>query len=158
MNAPRKAKPIAPQVGPSVWAVSDGRAGNAAQVRAIIQALGSTSRWMKIAHIQGEGHRERPIVLTPRAPWTWLPGARWPMERLALPPEQRTIFQPPWPTLWIGAGRKVAPYSAHIRKASGGERALACPNMCERPSPTRARHRPPRRGRATPTLEPCPAG
>ncbi|MEM5516700.1 mitochondrial fission ELM1 family protein [Henriciella sp. AS95] len=121
MNAPTKAKPIAPQVGPSVWAVSDGRAGNAAQVRSIIQALGSTGRWMKIAHIQGEGHRERPITLTPRAPWTWLPGARWPMERLALPSEQRDIFEGPFPDVWIAAGRRSAPYTGAIRRLSGGK-------------------------------------
>lgn len=121
MTAPKPGKPIAPQVGPSVWAVSDGRAGNAAQVRAIIQALGATGRWMKIAHIQGEGHRERPITLTPRAPWTWLPGARWPMERLALPKDQREIFTPPWPDVWIAAGRRSAPYTAAIRQLSEGK-------------------------------------
>jgi len=31
-------------LGPSVWAVSDGRAGNAAQVRAVLQALGYTRK------------------------------------------------------------------------------------------------------------------
>ena len=47
-------------LGPSVWAVSDGRAGNAAQVRAIVQALGETRRWMKIGHVPGEAHRAEP--------------------------------------------------------------------------------------------------
>lgn len=121
MAASSTSKPVAPQVGPSVWAVSDGRAGNAAQVRSIVQALGATGRWMKIAHIQGEAHRDTPIVLTPRAPWTWLPGARWPMERLALPPAQRTLFTPPWPDVWIAAGRRSAPYTAAIRSLSGGK-------------------------------------
>ncbi len=121
MNASQLKKPIAPQVGPSVWAVSDGRAGNAAQVRSIVQALGSTSRWMKIAHIQGDAHRGAPVTLTPRAPWTWLPGTRWPMELLALPPEQRSLFEAPFPDVWIAAGRRSAPYTAAIRKLSGGK-------------------------------------
>lgn len=121
MTASQSRKPVTPQVGPSVWAVSDGRAGNAAQVRAIVQALGATSRWMKIAHIQGEAHRDTAITLSPRAPWTWLPGTRWPMERLALPPEQRTLFQPPWPDVWIAAGRRSAPYTAAVRQLSGGK-------------------------------------
>lgn len=121
MTVSQGKSPVAPQVGPSVWAVSDGRAGNAAQVRSIVQALGATGRWMKIAHIQGAGHRDKPIVLTPRRPWTWMPGPRWPMERLALPAEQRALFTPPWPDVWIAAGRRSAPYTSAIRQLSGGK-------------------------------------
>jgi len=68
-------------LGPSIWAVSDGRAGNAAQVRAIVSALSETRRWLQIGHIVGSGHRSEPITLNPRAPWTWLPGANWPAPR-----------------------------------------------------------------------------
>lgn len=108
------------QLGPSVWGVSDGRAGNAAQVRAVMRALSSTGRWMQIAHIAGAGHRETPIVLTPRAPWTLLPGGNWPMPLAALPKEQRSLFQPPFPDVWIAAGRRSAPYTARVRELSGG--------------------------------------
>jgi len=107
-------------LGPSVWAVSDGRAGNAAQVRAVVQALGETRRWMKIGHIPGEGHRPDPIVLTPRAPWTWLPADNWPSPLSALPAKQRTLLQPPWPTVWIAAGRRSAAFSRAVRDWSGG--------------------------------------
>ena len=48
-------------IGPSVWPVSDGRAGNAAQVKAIAAALGERSRWMKLAHIKGAAHQAGPI-------------------------------------------------------------------------------------------------
>lgn len=109
------------QLGPSVWALSDGRAGNAAQVRAVMRALSSTGRWMQIAHIAGNGHRETPITLTPRAPWTLLPGGDWPMPLRALPKDQRGIFQPPWPDVWIAAGRRSAPYTARVRELSGGK-------------------------------------
>ena len=106
-------------LGPSIWAVSDGRAGNAAQVRAVIAALSETRRWLQIGHIAGQGHRADPITLTPRAPWTWLPGANWPAPRNALPTAQRALLTSPWPTLWIAAGRRSAPYSAALRDWSG---------------------------------------
>ena len=109
------------QLGPSIWAASDGRAGNAAQVRAVMQALGSTGRWMRMAHIQGQAHRDSPITLSPRAPWTWLPGSSWPRPLLALPKDQREIFTAPWPEIWIAAGRRSAPYTRLIRDLSGGK-------------------------------------
>ena len=107
--------------GPSIWGVSDGRAGNAAQVRAVMRALASPGRWMQIAHIAGEGHHEAPITLSPRAPWTLLPGSNWPLPLRALPAEERTLFQPPWPDVWIAAGRRSAPYTRLIRDLSGGK-------------------------------------
>lgn len=107
-------------LGPSIWVVSDGKAGNAAQVRALVQALGETRRWMRIAHITGKGRRESPVKLTPAPPWTWLPASAWLLPRLALPRAQRDLLKPPWPTLWIGAGRRTAPYSAAVRRWSKG--------------------------------------
>ena len=108
-------------LGPSIWAVSDGRAGNAAQVRAIISALAETQRWLQIGHIYGLGHRSDPVTLSPRAPWTWLPGANWPAPRLALPKAQRNQMKAPWPSLWLAAGRRSAPYTASVRGWSGGQ-------------------------------------
>lgn len=108
-------------LGPSIWAVSDGRAGNAAQVRAIVQALSETRRWMQIAHINGRGHKPDPIVLSPRAPWTWLPGINWPMPLKALSMENRADLNSPWPNVWIAAGRRSAPYTSAVRDWSGGQ-------------------------------------
>lgn len=107
-------------LGPSVWAVSDGRAGNAAQVRAIAQALGETRRWMQIAHIPGEGHKGEALTVSPRPPWTWLPAHAWPLPRLSLPRRQREALCAPWPTIWIGAGRRTAPLSAAVKRWSQG--------------------------------------
>ena len=106
--------------GPSIWQVSDGRAGNAAQVRAIASALQENERWTQITEIRGQGRRSEPIILSPRAPWTWMPGARWPFPLAALPVVQRDLFQPPWPMLWIAAGRRSAPYTRLIKRLSGG--------------------------------------
>ncbi|MFN3610235.1 MAG: mitochondrial fission ELM1 family protein [Hyphomonas sp.] len=108
-------------LGPSVWAVSDGRAGNAAQVRALTAALGAMQRWVRIAHIPGEAHRQEPQVLTPRAPWRWLPADRWPSPLQALPKEQRPALTAPWPTVWIAGGRRSAPLTRYARQASGGK-------------------------------------
>lgn len=108
-------------LGPSIWAVSDGRAGNAAQVRSVAQALSETRRWMQIAHINGAGHRADPIVLTPRRPWTWLPGTAWPAPLKALPADQRNLLHSPWPTIWIAAGRRSAVYTAAIKQWSGDQ-------------------------------------
>lgn len=108
-------------LGPSIWAVSDGRAGNAAQVRALTQALGATQRWMRIAHIQGEAHRQEPLVFTPKAPWRWLPADKWPSVPGALPADQRPLLSPPWPTIWIAAGRRSAALTKYVRQASGGK-------------------------------------
>jgi uncharacterized protein len=108
-------------LGPSVWAVSDGRAGNAAQVRAILKALGDTRRWMKIAHIDGAAHRADPVTLTPRAPWTFLPADKWPLLSHSLPASQRGVLEGPWPTVWIAAGRRSAAYTRAVRELSGGK-------------------------------------
>lgn len=107
-------------LGPSVWVASDGRAGNAAQVLAIARALGEMSRWVNIAHINGKGHRAKPIELTPKGLQPLLPSTLWWSPMSALPKEQRDVIQEPWPTLFVGAGRKIAPYTRHVRRASGG--------------------------------------
>ena len=108
-------------LGPSIWAVSDGRAGNAAQVRAIASALSETSRWMRIGHIQGKGHRNEPLHLTPRAPLRWLPPSKAFKPLLALPQAERELFVAPYPTVWVGAGSRTAPYSAGMRDWSSGQ-------------------------------------
>lgn len=109
------------QLGPSIWAASDGRAGNAAQVRAITKALSETHRWMQIAHITDEAERSEEITLNPGKPWTWLPSNLWAAPLFALPAEERKIFKGPPPTLWLGAGRRTAPYSVQMRALSSGK-------------------------------------
>ena len=108
-------------LGPSVWAVSDGRAGNAAQVRAVVQALADTHRYMRVAHMRSDAHRSAPVVLHPRAPWTWLPADRWPSPLGALAPEERCLFDPPHPDVWIAAGRRSAPFTRLMRQRSAGK-------------------------------------
>ncbi len=108
-------------VGPSIWAVSDGRAGNAAQVRAVVQALGETNRWMKIAHISGKAHKADALVLKPRPPWVWLPADKWPSPLKSLQKAQRAELTAPWPSVWIAAGRRSAALTRAVRELSGGQ-------------------------------------
>ncbi|MEL7040867.1 MAG: mitochondrial fission ELM1 family protein [Pseudomonadota bacterium] len=108
-------------LGPSIWAVSDGRAGNAAQVKAVISALSETRRWLQIGHIVGQNYRSDPLELSPRPPWIWWPGANWPLPKLALPRDQSALLAAPWPSLWVAAGRRSAPYTAGMRTWSEGQ-------------------------------------
>lgn len=108
------------QPGPSIWVVSDGRAGNAAQVRAIAAALREPSRLTRLSNLRAGADRTEPMTLTPKKPWTWLPSRFWPSPLNALPKEQRAIFSAERPTIWIGAGRRTAPYSALMKQKSAG--------------------------------------
>ncbi len=98
--------------------MSDGRAGNDAQVRAIASALRETGRWMRIAHIQGEGHKSAPVHLNSRAPFRWLASIGKGDPRRALSQQDLDKIAAPFPTVWIGAGSRTAPYSAQVRTLS----------------------------------------
>ena len=87
----------------------------------MLQALGDTRRWIQIAHIAGEAHRADPLVLSPRIPWRWLPADKWPNPLTALPKDQRDLLGPPWPTVWVAAGRRSAALTRAVREMSGGK-------------------------------------
>ncbi|MEM8636208.1 MAG: mitochondrial fission ELM1 family protein [Pseudomonadota bacterium] len=108
-------------LGPSIWAVSDGRDGNAAQVKSIVQALNETQRWMRIAHIQADGHRSSALTLEVPPPFSWLPSSWNKLARSSLPLDQKAALDAPWPTLWVAAGRRTAGFSAGVRNWSGGK-------------------------------------
>jgi mitochondrial fission protein ELM1 len=90
-----------------VWAVSDGRAGNANPALGLAEALAR--------------RREAEIVVKTIA-WTGPLGrAPWflnPLPRRLLTPESG--IAPPWPDVWIAAGRATVPLSMRMRRWSGG--------------------------------------
>ena len=91
----------------TVWAVSDGRAGIEAQVRGLAEAVA----------------RQRPAVVEVRrvayrAGLGRLPEDLLPFPRLALTPQ--SAISPPWPDIWIAAGRATLPLSRRLRRWSGG--------------------------------------
>jgi hypothetical protein len=107
--------------GPSVWAVADGRAGILNQVKALAAALAEPERAASLAHIRSDAHRSEPLVLQPEGPQLLLAPDLWPAPLSALPKEQRALLAPPWPDVWIAAGRRSIPYSRMMRRLSGGK-------------------------------------
>src|SRR6185369_5196611 len=90
----------------NIWAVSDGRTGIEAQALGLAEAVA----------------RLRPAQVTVkriawRAPFGRLPWGLIP-PRLALAPASG--IAPPWPDIWIAAGRATLPLSTRVRRWSQG--------------------------------------
>jgi len=90
----------------TIWAISDGRAGIEAQAVGLAEAVARQVPARIVVKRVGWSGR------TGRLPWwaNWLP-RRW------LTPESE--IQPPWPDLWIAAGRATLPLSIRARRWSG---------------------------------------
>jgi mitochondrial fission protein ELM1 len=87
------------------WAITDHAAGNQRQALALAERMG-----MPVRH----------LVLSPRAPWSWLSPRLTLGGRLALAAPQRARFAPPWPSLAIGCGRSAALLTRLLRPLTGG--------------------------------------
>jgi mitochondrial fission protein ELM1 len=107
--------------GPSVWCVADGRAGILNQTLALASALAEPERAAELAHIRSDAHRDAPVILQPKGWQLVLPPNLWPSPLEALPADQRALLAPPWPDVWIAAGRRSIPYSRMMRTLSGGK-------------------------------------
>lgn len=78
---------------PQIWALSDGRAGNARQAEAMAAALGGATRT---------------LYLEPRAPWRWAAPRILPGARAAFGPDFAEALDNAASTLAIGCGRQAA--------------------------------------------------
>ena len=90
----------------TIWAVSDGRAGIEAQAVGLADA---------VARLTPAEVLIKRIGWTPpfgRLPWELIP------PRLALAPG--SDIAPPWPDIWIAAGRATLPLSTRVRRWSQG--------------------------------------
>lgn len=85
------------------WAITDSAAGNQRQALALAERLG-----LPVRH----------LILEPRAPWSWLAPRLSIGGQLALRPDQRDLFAPPWPSVAIGCGRSAALFTRQLRKLS----------------------------------------
>jgi mitochondrial fission protein ELM1 len=87
-----------------VWAVSDGRAGIQNQVLGLAEAVARS----RPPHSQSASLYRHGV-------------GRWP-QVLNFAPRQllREPLIPPWPDVWIAAGRATLPLSARVRRWSGG--------------------------------------
>lgn len=92
----------------SIWAVSDGRAGMANQVLGLAEAVArlrsATVITKRVAYKGPVGRLPQVLNLAPRAVLA----------------EGADDFEPPWPDLWIAAGRATLPLSARVRRWSKG--------------------------------------
>lgn len=93
-----------PPVENVTWAISDGRAGLANQVRGLAEAIGLPVQVKTVR---------------PRLPWTLLPVTAWPAPFAALGPDS-TPLTPPWPRIAVGCGRRAIPYVLAIKRLSKG--------------------------------------
>lgn len=86
------------------WVLTDGKAGDELQCRAVAEALGLEPEIRRIAM---------------RAPFWWLTpyGPIDPAER---PSRPGSPIAPPFPDLVIASGRRAVPYVRHVKRASGG--------------------------------------
>ncbi|MDB5466890.1 MAG: putative nucleoside-diphosphate-sugar epimerase [Phenylobacterium sp.] len=91
----------------NIWAVSDGRTGMEAQVEGLALAVA----------------RLRPAeIVIKRIGWKWGLG-RLPTRLnpgLVVTLACGSGIHPPWPDIWIAAGRATLPLSARVRRLSGG--------------------------------------
>lgn len=101
--------------------MADGRAGILNQTLALSSALAEPERAADLAHMRSDAHRDKPVILQPQGWRLPLPPNLWPSPLSALPAEQRALLAPPWPDIWIAAGRRSIPYSRLMRKLSGGK-------------------------------------
>lgn len=108
------------KAGPSIWVVSDGRAGIERQALSLARALGETHRWARLHHIRSDAHRDEPLRLNPKGWQVPLAPDKWIMPLSALPREQRNMLKAPWPDVWIATGRRSIPYSRQMKEWSGG--------------------------------------
>ncbi len=96
----------------TIWAVSDGRVGIEAQVLGLAEAVA----------------RQRPAeIVAKRVAWPFalshLPGALIPAPRWTV--RASSPIAPPWPDIWIAAGRASMPLSTRIGGWSGGRTFVA---------------------------------
>lgn len=107
--------------GPSVWVVSDGRAGIERQAVSLARALNAPYRKTALAHIRSRAHRAAPLRLKPIGWQVNLPPNLWPFPMSALDEDERELVHAPWPDVWIGSGRRSIPYSRQIKRLSRGK-------------------------------------
>jgi len=93
---------------PTIWLLIDDRAGNAAQVRGVADALGLRAETRDIAYTAAGA----------------LPNMVLGASFHGLTASSRVNLVPPWPDLVIAAGRRTAPVARHIKEKNGGKTFL----------------------------------
>lgn len=91
----------------SIWAVSDDKAGNAGPALGLAEAVARLRpAEIHVRRVKWKGRMDR-------LPWFLNP---FPLSAL----EDGSDIRPPWPDLWIAAGRATLPLSLRLKSWSGG--------------------------------------
>lgn len=99
----------------SVWVVSDGRIGIERQALSLARATLADPQAAEL----GLAGPPRILRLDPSGWRTALRPDLWPAPLAALSPTARSELKPPWPRLWIAAGRRSIAYTLHVRRLAG---------------------------------------
>lgn len=89
---------------PSVWVLSDGKAGDELQCAGVAERLGVMPEIRRVA---------------PRPPFVWLM-PRGPIDPRDGPEREDSPIRPPFPDIVIASGRRAVPYVRAVKKASNG--------------------------------------
>lgn len=96
--------PSAPSPLPTVWVLSDGKAGDEMQCLGVARRLGVEPQIRRVA---------------PRKPFAWLM-PRGPIDPREAPDRPNSPIRPPYPDILIASGRRAVPYVRAVRQASNG--------------------------------------
>lgn len=89
---------------PSIWVLSDGKAGDELQCLGVAERLGARPEIRRVA---------------PRNPWAWLM-PRGPIDPRDAPDRSDSPIRPPFPDIVIASGRRAVPYLRALKQASNG--------------------------------------
>lgn len=89
---------------PTIWVLSDGKAGDELQCIGVAERLGVTPEIRRV---------------TPRAPFAWLM-PRGPIDPRDAPDRSGSPIRAPYPDIVIASGRRAVPYLRAVKKASNG--------------------------------------
>lgn len=89
---------------PSVWVLSDGKAGDESQCLGVAEQLGASPDIRRVK---------------PRKPWAWLM-PRGPIDPREAPDQPGSPLSPPFPDIAIASGRRAVSYLRALKKASNG--------------------------------------
>ena len=89
---------------PTIWLLTDGKAGDEMQCLGVAERLGVTPEIRRVA---------------PRRPFAWLM-PRGPIDPAEAPGRPGSPIRPPFPDIVIASGRRAVPYLRAVRNASNG--------------------------------------
>lgn len=92
-------------VSPTVWVLTDGKAGDEVQCIGVAEALGVVPQVRRIS---------------PRPPWVWLM-PRGPIDPRDAPDRPGSPIAPPFPDILIASGRRAVAYVRRVKRASKGK-------------------------------------